>query len=70
MDYLRRYHAADMETMTLVMKHFSVYREWALHLEQSAQARLQQLKAKTVPSEYTMCFVLGPVSTTQVDGPG
>jgi len=52
MDYLRRYHAADVETMALVAKHFSLHREWALHLEQSARARLQLLRAKTVPSEY------------------
>jgi len=51
MDYLRRYHATDVETMALVAKHFSVYREWALHLEQSARARLQPLRAKTIPSD-------------------
>jgi len=55
MDYLRRYHAADIETMALVAKHFSVYREWALHLEQSARSRLQPLRGKTVPSEYIVC---------------
>jgi len=54
MDYLRRYHAADVETMAVVAKHFSVYREWALHLEQSARARLQSLRGKTVPSECTV----------------
>ena len=52
MDYLRRYHAADVETMALVAKHFSMHREWALHLEHSARTRLQPMRGKTIPSEF------------------
>jgi spatacsin len=48
MDYLKRFHATDTQTMALVAKNFGMHRAFAQHLEQTAGTQLQAIRGKTV----------------------
>ena len=56
LDYLKRYHPDDTEKYTMVAHHFSMYREIAENLENSAVTQLKTLKDYVIGEETIIFF--------------
>ena len=48
LDYLKRYHPADTDTLTMVSLHYTLYLQIAQALEERAQGILSALTTKTL----------------------
>ena len=65
LDYLKRYHPADTDTLTMVSLHYTLYRQIAQALEERAQGLLNSLTAKTLgtPVEAVKSMSIHPPMT-------